>query len=310
MTLSKPRPMTAREWSLLLALSLVWGGSFFFAKIAVAEIPPLTLVLARVGLAAAALHLALRASGVRFPVEARTLRALLVMGALNNAVPFTLIFWGQQEIASGLASILNATTPLWIVLLAHLLVPGERLTPARIGGVAAGLAGVVVLIGPEALAGLGSALAAQLAVLGAALSYAFAGLWGRRFRALPPLATAAGQLTASTLIMAPLALLLDRPWTLAAPQLGTVAAVLALALVSTAFAYLLFFRLLSSAGATSASLVTLLIPVSAVLLGALLLGERLGPEAALGMALIALGLALIDGRLGAWAARRLPTGGT
>jgi len=291
--------MGARDWAMLLTLSLVWGGSFFFVGVVVKELPPLTVVALRVGLAALALHVVLRVLGVRFPAEPQVWAAFLGMGLLNNAIPFTLIAWGQTHIASGLASILNATTPLFTVLVAHGLTRDERLTGGRLAGVMVGLAGVAVMIGGAALQSFGIGVLAQIAVLGAAVSYAFAGVFGRRFKTLgvPPLSVAAGQVTASSLMLLPVALLVDRPWTLALPSATAIAALLGLALVSTAFAYILFFRLLSSAGATNVSLVTFLIPVSAVVLGVVLLGERLAPKHVLGMALIGLGLALIDGRI-------------
>jgi drug/metabolite transporter (DMT)-like permease len=284
---------------MLLALSLVWGGSFFFVGVVVKELPPLTVVALRVGLAALALHLVLRVLRIRFPAEPRVWAAFLGMGLLNNAIPFTLIAWGQTHIASGLASILNATTPLFTVLVAHGLTRDERLTGGRFAGVMVGLAGVAVMIGGAALQSFGVGVLAQIAVLGAAVSYAFAGVFGRRFKTLgvPPLSVAAGQVTASSLMLLPVALLVDRPWTLAMPSAAAIAALIGLAFVSTAFAYILFFRLLSSAGATNVSLVTFLIPVSAVLLGIVFLGERLAPKHVLGMALIGLGLALIDGRV-------------
>lgn len=306
MTASIKSRMGPRDWAMLLTLSLVWGGSFFFVGVVVKELPPLTVVASRVGLAALALHVVLRVLGVRFPNEPRVWTAFLGMGLLNNAIPFTLIAWGQTHIASGLASILNATTPLFTVLVAHGLTRDERLTGGRLAGVMVGLAGVAVMIGGAALQSFGVGVLAQIAVLGAAVSYAFAGVFGRRFKTLgvPPLSVAAGQVTASSLMLLPVAFLVDRPWTLAMPSTAAIAALLGLALVSTAFAYILFFRLLSSAGATNVSLVTFLIPVSAVLLGIVLLGERLAPRHVLGMALIGLGLALIDGRVLA-ALRRL-----
>jgi drug/metabolite transporter (DMT)-like permease len=204
----------------------------------------------------------------------------------------------QQQIASGLASILNATTPLFTVLAAHALTPDERLTPLKGTGVVIGLAGAVLVIGPDALGGLGSDVAAQLACLGAALSYACASIFGRRFRRMgvAPTVTAAGQVTASALMLAPVALVVDQPWTLPAPDLGTWAAVAGIGLLSTAAAYRLFFRILVAAGAVNLTLVTFLIPVSAILLGAAFLDETLAPRHFGGMAVIALGLACIDGR--------------
>jgi drug/metabolite transporter (DMT)-like permease len=221
------------------------------------------------------------------------------MGLLNNAIPFSLIVWGQTHIASGLASILNATTPLFTILIAHGLTTDERLSKGRIAGVLIGFAGVIVLIGPQALAGLGQDVMAQLAILGAAISYGFAAIFGRRFKRMgvPPLATAAGQVTASSLLLLPVALAVDRPWILAWPDLPVWAAILGLALLSTALAYVVFFRILASAGAVNLSLVTFLIPVSAILLGVAILGERLATTDFLGLALVGLGLAAIDGRL-------------
>ena len=291
--------MGAAEWAMLVALSVLWGGSFFFTGVAVRELPSFTIVAARVGIAALALWAALAVLRVRIPRVPGLWAAFLGMGLLNNAVPFALFVWGQHHIASGLAAILNSTTPLFTVAVAHLLTDDERLTPGKAAGVMIGLVGVVAMLGADLLAGLGTGLLAQVACLAAALSYAFAGVFGRRFRRMcvPPLATAAGQVTASTLVMLPLALLADRPWTLPVPGLGTWGALVGIGLLSTALAYVLYFRILAAAGATNLLLVTFLIPVSAILLGALVLGERLEPKHLFGMALIGAGLALIDGRL-------------
>ncbi len=293
------KSMTPFEWLLLLLLSVLWGGSFFFGEVALAELPPLTLVLGRVALAAVTLNLIVAASGQRMPRDVRLWGAFLVMGALNNFIPYSLIFWGQTEITSSLASILNATTPLWTVVLAHFLTHDERMSPNKLAGVSFGLLGVIVMIGPAALGGVGLNVLAQLAVVGAALSYAFAGIFGRRFKRLgvSPLVTASGQLTGGTLMMLPVATLVDRPWTLPAPGSVTWGAVAGLALLCTAVAYVIYFRLLASAGATNLLLVTFLIPVSALLLGTTLLGEVLEPRQLAGMGLIGLGLAAIDGRL-------------
>jgi drug/metabolite transporter (DMT)-like permease len=218
------------------------------------------------------------------------------MGAINNLVPFSLLLWSQTRIASSLASILNATTPVFTVLLAHLLTRDERMTPGRVGGVIAGLAGVVVMIGPEALRGFGDDLTAELIALGAPISYAFAGIYGRGFRADPPLVTAAGQVTATTLMILPIAVVVDRPWERASVMPATLGALVGLALLSTALASVIFFRILATAGATNLLLVTLLIPASAMLLGMSVLGEQLAVVDFAGMGLIGLGLALIDGR--------------
>ena len=296
---ASPNPPTAmgtREWVLLLVLSLLWGGSFFFGKIAVAEWPPLVVVLARVSMAAAMLYVVLRARGLTMLVGRRMWLAFFVMGLLNNLIPFSLIFWGQTQIESGLSAILNATTPVFGVIVAHLF-GTEKATPLKLGGVFAGLVGVAILMGRDALSGLGGALLPQLACLGAALSYGFAGLYGRRFRELPPLVTATGQLSATTVMSLPLVLLVNPPWTLPVPTLTVGLALVALALASTALAYVIFFEIMRKAGGSNAMLVTFLVPVSAILLGVGILGEALLPRHILGMAAIFVGLALIDGRL-------------
>lgn len=293
------RAMGSLEWSLLLALSILWGGSFFFVELIVDALPPLTIVLLRVGLAAIALNLVLFATGQRMPWDIRIWRNFAAMGCLNNLIPFCLIVWGQTQIAGGLASILNATTPIFTVIVAHWLTADEKLTPGRCLGVALGFAGVVVLIGIDTIYGTGDHGFAQLAVLVGALSYAFAGIFGRRFHELDvsPMQTATGQLTMATVFLLPVALIVDQPWVLAQPSAIAFGAIAGLALLSTALAYILYFRILATAGATNLLLVTFLIPVSAISLGALFLGERLEWSQILGMSLIGLGLFAIDGRL-------------
>lgn len=292
------KTIAASDWALLGLLSIIWGGSFLFVGVAVRELPPLIIVALRVSLAALALQIVLRAMGLTLPRERQAWAAFFGMGILNNAIPFSLIVWGQSHIASGLASILNATTPLFTVVVAHYLTADEKLTGSRLGGVIVGFIGVAVMIGSAALTSLNTNVLAQLAVLGAALSYGFSSVFGRRFKTLgiPPLVAAAGQVTASSCILLPVSVIVDRPWALHMPSLATVLSLLALALVSTAFAYLIFFRLLARAGATNVGLVTFLIPVSAILFGVLLLGETLELRHMAGMALIAAGLMLIDGR--------------
>ncbi|MBX9911936.1 MAG: DMT family transporter [Beijerinckiaceae bacterium] len=288
--------MSAFDWLMLAVLSVLWGGSFFFNKLALAQWPPLPVLLVRVGLAALALLLVVRLAGLSMAVGKRVWLAFFGMGVLNNLIPFSLFLWGQQQIASGLASILNAMTPIFAVLVMHAF-GGERATGRKIAGIAAGFAGVAILIGPDALSGLGLNLLAQLACIAATVSYAFSGLYGRRFRELPPLVTAAGQLSASTLMTLPIVLLLNPPWTLPIPTGQTVFALVGLALISTALAYFIFFRIMRSAGPSNVMLVTFLIPVSAIMLGVGLLGEALLPRHFAGMAAIFTGLALIDGRL-------------
>lgn len=310
------KTMGASDWALLIILSVVWGGSFLFVGVAVKELPPLTIVALRVVMAAIALRLVLAVLRMPMPRGRQAWAAFLGMGILNNAIPFSLIVWGQSHIASGLASILNATTPLFTVIVAHYLTADERLTGQRLVGVVVGFVGVAVMIGAAAFSAHDVSVPAQLAVLGAALSYAFAGVFGRRFRTMgiPPLATATGQVCASSVLLLPIALAVDRPWSLPMPSTGAVLSLAGLALVSTAFAYILFFRLLARAGATNVGLVTFLIPISAILFGIVILGEKLEMRHVAGMALIGAGLVLIDGRLasalrGSARAAELPAGG-
>ncbi|MBU3028681.1 DMT family transporter [Paracoccus sp. XHP0099] len=290
--------MGASDWARLLLLSLLWGGSFFLIAVAVTGLPVLTIVALRVSIAAVLLWLIVAVTGRAVPRDRALWLSFLIMGILNNAVPFGLIVWGQTAIPSGLASILNATTPLWTVIVSGLLLSDERATLRKLVGVVLGLGGVAVMIGLDSLAGLGHAVWPQLAILGATISYAFAGTFGRRFGAMgiDPVVAGAGMVTASSAILLPLALLVD-----GLPGAGVPGrvwlAVAVLGAVSTGLSYLLYFRVLARAGATNLSLVTFLVPVSAILLGWLFLNETLGAAHLLGMALIAGGLALIDGRL-------------
>jgi drug/metabolite transporter (DMT)-like permease len=290
--------MTSSEWALLLALSLLWGGSFFFNGIAIKALPVFTVVAARVFLAAVLLWAVLPLAGVSMPRDRGTWTAFLGMGMLNNVIPFCLIVWGQAHIASGVASILNATTPLFGVVVAHLLTADEKMSGGKLAGVALGVVGVCVMVGGEAVSSLTSHVAAELACLAGALSYALAGVYGRRFRALgaSPIATATGQVTISSLLLVPIAAIVDQPWTLAPPGAAAISALIGVAVLSTALGYILYFRILATAGATNLLLVTFLIPVTAIGLGVFALGETLAPRHVLGMALIGLGLAAIDGR--------------
>jgi drug/metabolite transporter (DMT)-like permease len=296
------RTMTPLEWSMLVALSVLWGGSFFFTSVALTALPPFTIVVLRVGIAAIVLNLLLPVLGLRVPMTLRVWVTFFSMGLLSNALPFCLIVYGQTQITSGLASILNATTPLFTVLIAHVATEDEKISANRLAGVLVGFAGVAALIGPDALAGAGSNVLAQLSCIAAAICYGCSGVYGRRMRAmgLPPLVASTGMVTASTVLLIPIALFVDRPWTLDVPGLAAWGAVFGMAMLSTVLAYFLYFRILASAGATNLMLVTFLIPVSAILLGVLVLGEQLEPQHLAGMALIGAGLAAIDGRLLKW----------
>jgi drug/metabolite transporter (DMT)-like permease len=288
--------MRRSDWVLLIVLSLLWGGSFLLVELALAGLPPLSLVFGRVALAALILGGVVALRGLSLP--RRTWAAVLVMGFLNNAVPFTLFALAQGRIDGSLAAIVNATTPLWTVVVAHLFTTDERITLPKAAGLGFGFCGVAVMVGGAS----GGEALAILACLGAALSYGLAGVWGRRFKRMgvPPLATAFGQVTAASLLLLPLWLAHDRPWALPAPGAGPLLAVVAMAALSTALAYLIYFRLLASAGATNLSLVTFLIPVSAAAMGVAFLGEAVLPRHVAGFLLIAAGLVAMDGRAGRW----------
>jgi drug/metabolite transporter (DMT)-like permease len=300
MTVAAQRAMTAREWGLLALLSLLWGGSYFFVGVAVREIPPLTLVTLRVGLAAAILWAGAPILGVALPRGGKALAALAVLGFGNNALPFALIAWGQTRLPGGLASILVAATPLFTVLAAHVLTAEEKLSGLKLFGTIAGIAGVAWLIGPDLLLGrAANDTWAELPVLAAAVCYALSAIYARRMPSLglKPIEVAAGQATAATVFLAPLALAIDRPWTLPMPSEAAIASVLGIAALSTALAVVVYFRILAGAGATNVLLVTLLTPATAVVLGAVFLHEQLAAQQFIGFAIIAIGLAFIDGRL-------------
>jgi len=292
-------PMSRADWAILMILSILWGGSFFFIGIAIHSVAPLTLVLIRVTLASAFLWIWRLIRGEPLGLAMKLALPLALLALLNNALPFILFAWAQRTIPSGLASILNATTPIWGVIVAHIFTQDERMTPNRIAGVLLGFAGVAVMIGADLLSQIGTNVLSQLACLGSTLSYALAGVYARRFRGLgvTPVGIATGSLTAAACLLLPLVLLFEPPWQRSAPTGEAWAALIGLAFFCTAVAYILYFRLLASAGATNSLLVTFLIPITAIFLGTLLLGERLAPRHFAGMLLIGCGLAAIDGRL-------------
>ncbi len=290
------KTMSGSAWALLVLLAFMWGGSFVFAKIAVAEIPPFTLVFLRVFLAALTLHTIMVVMGVRMDWSVRAFTNYAVMGLLNNVIAFSLMFTGQTQITASLASILNASAPFFTVLVAGLLLADEQLTKRKLAGLMVGFVGVVLVIGPRYLLGIGQHLIFELMLIGTAISYAFAGVWGRRFAGENPLCTAAGQLTASSVLMIPVMFIFDDPLTLGVPSLPVIASVVALAVVCTGLAYILFFRVLQMAGATNVILVTMLVPLSTSLLAIPLLGESLDALKLGGLAVIVLGMAILDGR--------------
>jgi drug/metabolite transporter (DMT)-like permease len=297
--------MRTTDWILLALLSVLWGASFFFIAVANPHVPPFTLVLGRVGLAALALVSLVFLVGERLPTTVTGWWPFVVQAVVNNVIPFTLMVYGQHRIASGLAAVLNATTPLFTLVVARLFV-GEALSASKLAGVVLGIAGVGVLVGPEALNSNASSAIGMLCILGAALSYAVSALSMRRLRQIPPLVSSAAQLTCSTAMLLPLAGAIDRFWLLPVPGWPATLAVLGLALLSTALAYIVFFRINATAGPTNVMLVTLLIPVTATLLGVLILGETLTSHQVAGALVITSGLLVIDG----WLLERLGWRGT
>jgi len=288
--------MRATDWLLLVFLSVLWGATFFFIAVALPEVPPLTLVLLRVGIAALALVPLVFAFGHRMPGTLRAWWPFVVQATINNVIPFTLMVYGQTRIAGSLAAVLNATTPLFTLIVFRLFA-GEALTRAKLAGVLLGIAGVGVLVGPAALSSNASSVTGMLCILGGALSYAVSALWMRRLRHIPPLVSSGAQLTCSTIMLLPIAAVADRFWNLPVPGVPAIAAVLGFALLSTALAYIVFFRINATAGPGNVMLVTLLIPVTATALGVLILGETLTANQIAGALVIASGLVVIDGRL-------------
>ena len=295
--MSQGTTASARDWALIALLALIWGGSFLFGRILMLEWPPLTVVFLRVALAAATLWVFLLFTGRRFPSDKSLIGAILIMGIINNVIPFSLILIGQQEIGSGLASVVNAMTPIWTLIIANQFTNDEKFTANKIIGIILGFIGVAILIGGDLFQGLTASAWAQVAILGATISYGFAGVFGKRFKAHDPIVISTGQLTASSAAMLPIMLFAEGFFNISTPTLELMVSILGLAILCTAFAYVLFFRILASAGATNVSLVTFLVPVSAILLGVVWLGETLTLGNMLGMALITIGLIFVDGRL-------------
>ena len=306
MTKSATLTLDLNSTIMLLILAAVWGGSFFLGEIALSEVPPLTITMHRVMWALPILALIVLFKGLYVPRSPKVWGAYLVMGALNNAIPFSLIFWGQTQIDSGLASILNGTTAIFAVTVASLLLRDEPLTAKKLIGAALGIAGVAVIMGPSALTDFNPRNLAQLAILGATLCYAFAGVWGKTALAgQAPLMNAFGMLIGSTVLMIPIVFMFDGPPNLELSK-GVWGALIGMASLSTALAYVLYFAILARAGAANLLLVTLLIPPFAIGLGVLFLGERIGLEALIGFAIIGIGFAVTDGRLFSFIFRRTP----
>ncbi|MEM1373770.1 MAG: DMT family transporter [Pseudomonadota bacterium] len=289
--------MSTRAWAELTLLSLIWGGVFLAVRVALADIGPFTIVAHRVFWACLILWVVVLASGLRVPLTARAAIGFLGMGCLNNVLPFSLQAWGQLHIESGLAAILNAGTAIWGVLIAALFLADERLSLVKITGVTLGFIGVATAIGLGTLAEFDLRSLGQLALVASTISYAFAGVWARRYlTGMHPLVQAAGMLTASSLLAIPLAWIVEGPLTLAMPA-ETWAAIGYLTIFATAGAYLLYYRVLAMAGSGNLMLCTLLIAPIAIVLGAIFLGEALPFRALAGFGILALGLLILSGRL-------------
>lgn len=287
--------MRPRDWLLLVLLSVLWGSSFFFVAIGLRDFPPLTLVLARVGIASLVLVVLIYLLGYQLPNTPKDWRCFSVLALLNNIIPFSLIFIGQTIISTALAAVLNATTPLFTLILARFVI-GEPLHGHKFVGIGLGIAGVAVLTGPDLVAANRSSLLGAACVLAAALSYGLSALWMRRLTHVPPLVAAGAQVSCSTIVLLPFAALIDRFWELPVPTASGILAVLGLAVLATALAYIVFFRISATAGPSNVMLVTLLIPVTATALATLLLGEQIASHQVFGALAIATGLLVIDGR--------------
>ncbi len=288
---------STKDWLLIGLLAFIWGGSFLFGRILMIEWPPFTVVFLRVFIAAITLWIFVIFTARKFPTHSKILSAILIMGILNNVIPFSLILIGQQEIGSGLAAVVNAMTPIWTLIIANQFTTDEKFSTNKILGICFGFMGVATLIGADFIQGLTASAWAQGAVLGATISYGFAGVWGKRFKGQDPIIISTGQLTASSIVMLPIIFIAEDPFSISPPDLEMIIALLGLAIVCTAFAYVLFFKILSNVGATNVSLVTFLVPVSAIVLGIFWLGETLTLSNIIGMILIIVGLSLVDGRI-------------
>ena len=283
------KPNMATEVALLLALSALWGASYSFIRIGVETIPPVTLIAARTLIAGAILLALLRGRGVHMPTDRANWARFLVQAGLNSVVPFTLIAWAEQTTEAGLATILNSTSPIFAFLLTALITRHEAVTARKLLGVAAGLVGTCLIIGVEALGGLGQQAWAQLAIVAATICYAGAAIFSRNFKALDPMVPAAGSLIRGAAILLPLSFVLDRPWTLA-PSAQSVAALLALSVFSTALAFVIYFRLVQTLGSVGTTAQAYLRVPIGVAIGVVFLGETLSPTLWLGLGCVVLGV--------------------
>jgi drug/metabolite transporter (DMT)-like permease len=288
---ANPRnPSIGLELALLLALAALWGGSYTFIKLGVATIPPITLIAARTAIAGLLLLAIMHARGLRLPRDAATWRRFLFQASLNSVIPWTLIAWAERSLDAGLATILNSTSPVFTFFLTLAIARHETLTLRKLFGVIAGIAGICLIVGMQALSGLGEQLVAQLATIAATVCYAGAAIFSRGFRDLDPMAPAAGSLLAGAAILVPLSLAVDRPWTLA-PSMSSLLALLGLAVFSTAIAFVIYFRLIQTLGSVGTTAQAYLRVPIGVALGVLFLGESLSPTAWIGLGCVVVGVA-------------------
>ena len=288
--------MKLKNFLLLMLLAALWGPSFLFIKVGVAEIRPLTFVLGRVGIAALVLYGILRWQGGRLPAWGPIWKHVAVVALLHNSLPFVLFSWGEQYIDSALASILNGTTPLFTIVLAHFLTKDDQLTPAKVGGVVLGLGGLAFLIGPTLFGGFEATTWGLLALVAASICYGIAIVYVRNhLRGLPPLIAPTMQLILASLYLVPLVLWVDRPFSMTLPSLPALGSWLALGMLGTALAFIVYYRLIETADASYVSMVTYIVPVFGVLLGVLVLHEQLTWNMYLGFGLILLGVMAVNG---------------
>lgn len=278
---------------LLFILGGIWGTSFLFIKIVVGEVPPMTLVAGRLGLASAAMWVFLRLRGVPFPRERRLWGIYAITGLLNGALPFTLISWGEQYISSGLAALLQSTTPIFTIILAHFLTRDDRFTAKKMLGIVLGFVGVGLLMWPELRGGVRDSLWGQLAIVGSSISYAIASIFARqRLNDQPPFVSAAGQFTMGFVYILPLSLLIERPFNLS-PSWTALASWVTLALLGTVVAYAIYYTLLQRTNATFTTTVTYIVPINGLLLGALILHEHIHAGLLVSLGLILSGVLLV-----------------
>ena len=281
------------EYALLALLALLWGSSYTLIKVAVTEIPPLTLIASRVVIAGGLLCMVVVVSSDKFPCDRRIILQLLVQSFLNSFGAWTILAWGQQHIDSSMAAVLNSTSPLFVVLITVIFINHQKILTRKLIGVALGLLGVVLIVGVEVLQGLGTQVAGQLAALGGAAMYASAALYGKRFSKLPAIVTAASTMLWAIVITLPAALVFDQPWALS-PSGAAILSVIGLSVCSTALALVIYFRLLKTLGSIGTTSQAYLRAGVGVLLGVLFLGERLTPVIAVGLALAVLGVVMIN----------------